>query len=76
MNFLIGGINVDTVLRAVRGFQASGDTTSVGPHFIGTLPSGIKCYVNPNYDADVFVIGYKGTNMMDAGLEYNTKKVA
>lgn len=69
-NFLVGGINVDSVLKCVRGFQAHEDASAIGPRYIGTLPSGIKCYTDPHYDADSFVLGYKGTNLMDTGYVY------
>lgn len=69
-NFMICGLGVDAVLKTMRNFSASEDLTAVGPHFIGTLGGQIKCYVNPNYDPNVFVLGYKGTSMMDAGYVY------
>lgn len=69
-NFMICGLNVDAVLKCMRNFVASEDMTAIGPHFIGTLGGQIKCYVNPNYDPDEFVLGYKGSNMMDAGYVY------
>ena len=50
--------------------MSSEDFTAIGPHFIGTLGGQIKCYVNPNYGADDFVLGYKGPNMLDAGYVY------
>ena len=65
-NFMVCGLNVSSVLKCMRNFDNSEDLTAVGPHFIGTL-NGIKCYVNPNYDADVFVLGYKGPTLVDAG---------
>lgn len=69
-NFMICGLNVDAVLKCMRNFVASEDFTAIGPHFIGTLGGQIKCYVNPNFDADTFVLGYKGPNMLDAGYVY------
>ena len=69
-NFMVCGLNVDAVLKCMRGFDANEDMTAIGPHFIGTLGGVIKCYVNPNYEADTFVLGYKGPNMIDAGYVY------
>ena len=66
-NFLVGGINVASVLQVMRNFTASEDLTAIGPHYIGTI-SGIRCYVSPNLDPDSFVLGYKGPSMIDAGL--------
>ena len=69
-NFMICGLGVDAVVKCMRNFVASEDLTAVGPHFIGTLGGQIKVYVNPNFDANVFVLGYKGTTMLDAGYVY------
>lgn len=69
-NFMVCGLDVDAVLKTMRNFVASEDLNAIGPHFIGTLGGQIKCYVNPNYGANEFVLGYKGPNMMDAGYVY------
>ena len=69
-NFMICGLGVDAVLKTMRNFVASEDLTAIGPHFVGTLGGQIKVYVNPNYDPNTFVLGYKGPNMLDAGYVY------
>lgn len=69
-NFMVCGINVASVVQVMRNFSGSEDLTAIGPHFIGTLSNGVKVYVNPNYDANVFVLGYKGPNLVDAGYVY------
>lgn len=69
-NWMVCGLNVASVLQVMRNFDASEDTTAIGPHFIGTLGGQIRCYVNPNYDPNTFVLGYKGPNMIDAGYVY------
>lgn len=69
-NFMICGLGVDAVVKTMRNFVASEDLTAIGPHFIGTLGGTIKVYVNPNYDPNAFVLGYKGSTMMDAGYVY------
>lgn len=69
-NFMICGLGVDSVVRSMRNFVASEDMSAVGPHFIGTLGGQIKVYVNPNYDSNTFVLGYKGDTLMDAGYIY------
>ena len=68
-NFMVCGISVAAVLETMRNFNSANDTTSVGPHFIGSL-GNIRCYVNPNYGADEFVLGFKGDTFMDAGYVY------
>lgn len=69
-NFMICGLGVDAVLKCMRNFDASEDLQAIGPHFVGTLGGSIKCYVNPFYDADTFVLGYKGNTLIDAGYAY------
>lgn len=69
-NFMICGLGVDAVVKCMRNFAGSEDMTAIGPHFIGTLGGQIKVYVNPNYDPNTFVLGYKGPNLMDAGYVY------
>lgn len=68
-NWMVCGLNVASVLQVMRNFDASEDLTAIGPHFIGTL-GNIRVYVNPNYDANAFVLGYKGGTLMDAGYAY------
>lgn len=66
-NWLVGGVNIGTVCSSIVGFKAADVTVSNGPCFYGTLPNGVKVYLNPDFDDDVFVVGYKGTNMFDTG---------
>jgi hypothetical protein len=67
-NFLICGNEVATVLESCRTFKAS-NIEADGPHYIGEV-AGLKCYYTPNYDDNEFVIGYKGSNMFEAGAFY------
>jgi hypothetical protein len=67
-NFMICGLGVANVVEIMRNFTSSG-VTSVGPHFLGTL-GNLKVFVNPDYPSDEFVLGYKGSNMFDAGAFY------
>lgn len=67
-NFMVCGLGVATVVKVMRTFQTSGNIAN-GPYFLGTL-GDIKVYVNPDYPSDYFVMGYKGTNMFDAGAFY------
>jgi len=68
-NFMICGLDVATVVENMRNFKGSG-ITAVGPHFLGTINDNIKVFVNPDYNSKVFVLGYKGNNMFDAGAFY------
>lgn len=69
-NFIICGSNVAAVLTSMRNFDASGSSDAVGPHFIGTLNGKYKCYVVPRIDMNTFVLGYKGSNFLEAGFVY------
>lgn len=67
-NFIVCGLGVASVIEIMRNFTASG-ITAVGPHFLGTL-GNLKVFVNPDYPSNEFVLGYKGSNMFDAGAFY------
>lgn len=70
-NFMVCGLGVSSVVESMRGFTGSGAAASaIGPHFLGTLASGMKVYVNPDYEKNTFVLGYKGSSMFDAGAFY------
>jgi len=66
-NWLVGGVNVGTVCSNVRGWIPAPNANVNGPCFFGTLPNGVKVYLNPDFDDDIFVVGYKGSNMFDTG---------
>lgn len=67
-NFIICGLGVASIIQVMRNFTPSG-VQAIGPHFIGTL-GNFKVYVSPDYPANDFVMGYKGTSFMDAGMFY------
>lgn len=67
-NFIICGLEVASVIEIMRNFKPSG-VTAVGPHYLGEL-GNLKVYVNPDYPDYEYVLGYKGSNMFDAGAFY------
>ena len=67
-NFMVCGLGVSSIVQVMRNFVPSG-VQAIGPHFIGTLGT-LKVFVSPDYNANDFVLGYKGTSFMDAGIEY------
>lgn len=71
-NWIVVGKTAADVLTFIGAprFVASGDTTSVGPKFLGTLDGKWKVYSNPFFGANDFLIGYKGSQLIDAGLIY------
>ena len=68
-NWMVCGLGVLAVLKVMRNFDDAEDLTAIGPHFVGTI-GGIRVFVNPWFDENVFVLGYKGPNMIDAGYVY------
>lgn len=71
-NWMVCGKRAADILNFIGAprFVGSGDTTTVGPHFLGTLDNRIAVYDDPFLDADAFLIGFKGSTLLDAGLIY------
>jgi len=70
-NFIVCGVNVSSVIESMPGrFTPSGDSLKAGPHVIGTLDGRWKVIKNPFYDADTFVVGYKGNSYLEGGYIY------
>jgi hypothetical protein len=69
-NFILAGLNAAAVMECMRNFDAAGASSGVGPHFIGTLGGKYKVYVIPQFPADQFLMGYKGTNFLETGYVY------
>jgi len=69
-NFMVCGIGVANVIELMRNFEGSGIANVVGPHFLGTLNKNIRVYVAPDYPANEYILGYKGSSMLDAGAFY------
>lgn len=67
-NYMICGLGVSSIVEVMRNFTPSGQS-AIGPYFLGTL-GNLKVYVSPDYDPNEFVLGYKGTSFMDAGMFY------
>lgn len=70
-NFIVAGINVSSIIESMPGrFVPSADSVKAGPHVIGTLDGRWKVIKNPFYNADSFVVGYKGTSYLEGGYIY------
>ena len=68
-NFAVAGTQAAVVFKAQNGFEAAPNQTVAGPHLIGTV-DGIKVFVNPAYDANEYVLGFKGASNIEAGAFY------
>lgn len=71
-NFIVAGVNVCNIIETLEEFKADslGTKQINGPHKIGTLSNKWTVYKNPFYNADHFVLGYKGSSWLDAGFVY------
>lgn len=68
-NFAICGTQAAVVFKSQNGFEAAPNQTVAGPHFIGTV-DGIKVFVNPSYDPDAYLMGFKGATALESGAFY------
>jgi len=73
-NYVICSANVASVLASSGTLDYNGagslNVDPTGNTFAGTLPSGIKVYVDPYATTDYVTVGYRGSNPYDAGLFY------
>lgn len=73
-NYAICSANVASVLASSGSLDFNGagslNVDPTGNTFAGTLPSGIKVYVDPYASTDYVTVGYRGSNPYDAGLFY------
>jgi len=73
-NYVICSAQVASLLAASNSMDYDGSTAitvdPTGNTFAGTLPSGIKVYVDPYASAEYCTVGYRGSNPYDAGLFY------
>ena len=65
-NFAIAGTQAAVVFKSLQGFEPAGTGTIAGPHLIGTV-DGIKVFVDPSYDPNAYVLGFKGAGAMESG---------
>jgi hypothetical protein len=69
-NFVIAGINVLTIIESLKGFVPNKVTDESGCYVAGTIKGKMKVICNPFYHDDVWVVGYKGDNFLEAGYVY------
>jgi hypothetical protein len=70
-NFVIAGMDVASVIESCRQFRPANLTAGVvGPHIMGTLGQ-FTVVKNPYYPTTSYTIGYKGTNLFDAGYVFS-----
>lgn len=69
-NFILVGTNVAAVVTVMRNFDGNNGSNAVGPHLIGTLGGKYKVYVIPQFNPDIFVMGFKGGNFLETGYVY------
>lgn len=71
-NFIVAGVNVCNIIETLDEFDGEmlGTKNINGPHFVGTLQGKWKIYKDPYYNANTFLMGYKGDSWLDAGYVY------
>lgn len=70
-NFVVAGINVCSIIESLGGrFVPDTAGPKAGPHFIGVLDGRWRVYKNPYYEADKFLVGYKGDSYLEGGYVY------
>lgn len=68
-NYMLIASNVLPILTFIPGFNAASTSSINGPYFAGTL-NGLKVYVTPNIEANRFVLGVNGDDMMSSAAVY------
>lgn len=70
-NWVVCGTEAARALRFVGAprFEAV-KSTNAGPRYAGMLEGDIAVYENPFFNPTDFLVGYKGDNLLDAGLVY------
>jgi hypothetical protein len=74
-NFLVISPAVATIMQSIPGYasDAGADLEKVfnfGSQKIGTLNSRYKVYVNPYFNDNVILMGYKGAQFLESGAVY------
>ncbi len=68
-NFVVCGTNVSNVIESLYGFRPQA-VAGNGVVFVGTLQGRWSIYKDPYMDADVFLVGWKGSSFLEAGYVY------
>lgn len=68
-NFIVAGTEVCNVIEALAPMFKREGAIQPGPHYIGTL-GDFRVYKNPFFGTKQFMVGYKGSLFMEAGLVY------
>jgi hypothetical protein len=74
-NFVICSSNVASAFSAIGVLDnttalAAMNVDPTGNLFAGTLPGGIKVFIDPFASGDYVTVGYRGSNVYDAGVFY------
>lgn len=69
-NFVIAGINVLNIIESLPGYVPNKVTDEAGCYVAGTIKGKMKVICNPFYGDDIWVVGYKGDNFLEAGYVY------
>lgn len=69
-NFIIAGLDVASIIEMAVNFKpVNVPDSTVGPHIIGNLGQFLVIK-NPYYGTNDYLVGYKGSSLLDAGYVY------
>jgi len=73
-NFMVTSPTVSTVLESIPGYAANTDGDkmeyAMGVQKVGSLNSRYKIYKNPYMTENIILMGYKGSQFLEAGAVY------
>lgn len=74
VNFIVTSPKISTILEAIPGYAAqtdgTKDTYTMGVRQVGAIAGGIKVYKNPYMTENLMLMGYNGSNFLEAGAVY------
>lgn len=67
--FVVCGVNVFSIIQQMRNFKSTGRPSGgvTGPYSAGTIGDLYEVIVNPYYDDNTFVVGFKGDTYLYSG---------
>jgi len=75
VNFIVTSPKISTILESIPGYAADTDGNkdqyTMGVRQVGAITGGIKVFKNPYMTENLMLMGYNGSNFLEAGATYN-----
>lgn len=75
VNFIVTSPKISTILESIPGYAAQTDGNkdqyTMGVRQVGAITGGIKVFKNPYMTENLMLMGYNGSNFLEAGATYN-----